>query len=95
MSISEKDVMRVARLARLKIAGGEIANYQAGLTEILTLVAQMDDCDTDGVAPLAHPQDIALRLRDDQVTETNQRERLQSSAPQVEDGLYLVPRVVE
>ena len=72
--------MRVARLARLKIADGEIANYQAGLAEILTLVAQMDDCDTDGVAPLAHPQDIALRLRDDQVTETNERERLQSSA---------------
>ena len=95
MSISEKDVVRVAHLARIRVAPDELGRYQAGLSDILALVAQMQDCDTDGVEPMAHPQDIALRLREDAVTEADQRSSLQQGAPQVENGLYLVPRVIE
>lgn len=95
MSISDKDVTRVAELARLKIADDQIANYRTGLSEILGLVKQMVECDTEGVSPMAHPQDIALRLREDAVTEQDEREALQASAPRVEDGLYLVPRVID
>lgn len=95
MSISDKDVTRVAKLARLKIADDQIANYRTGLSEILGLVKQMDECDTEGVSPMAHPQDIALRLREDAVTEQDEREALQASAPRVEGGLYLVPRVID
>jgi aspartyl-tRNA(Asn)/glutamyl-tRNA(Gln) amidotransferase subunit C len=95
VSISDKDVTRVAELARLKITDDQIANYRTGLSEILGLVKQMDECDTEGVAPMAHPQDIALRLREDAVTEQDEREALQASAPRVEDGLYLVPRVID
>ena len=95
MSISDKDVTRVAELARLKIADDQVANYRTGLSEILGLVKQMDECDTEGVAPMAPPQDIALRLREDAVTEQDEREALQASAPRVEDGLYLVPRVID
>jgi len=95
VSISDKDVTRVAELARLKIADHQIANYRTGLSEILGLVKQMDECDTEGVSPMAHPQDIALRLREDAVTERDEREVLQASAPRVEGGLYLVPRVID
>jgi aspartyl-tRNA(Asn)/glutamyl-tRNA(Gln) amidotransferase subunit C len=55
----------------------------------------MHDCDTDGIEPMAHPQDIQLRLREDKVTETDQRAAMQKSAPRVDEGLYLVPRVIE
>ena len=95
MSISDKDVTRVAELARLKIADDQIANYRTSLSEILGLVKQMDECDTEGVPPMAHPQDIALRLREDAVTEQDEREVLQASAPRVEGGLDLVPRVID
>ena len=95
VSISENDVIRVARLARVRIGPEEIARYREGLSEILDLVTQLHASDTDGVAPMAHPQDIALRLRADEVTESDQRAALQAPAPQVEEGLYLVPRVIE
>ena len=95
MSISEKDVLRVAHLARIRVSSDELGDYQEGLSWILSLVEQMHDCDTDGVEPMAHPQDIQLRLREDQVTEPDQRDAMQESAPQVDEGLYLVPRVIE
>ena len=78
MSISEKDVLRVAHLARIRVAPDELERYQQGLSGILSLVTQMHDCDTDGIEPMAHPQDIQLRLREDKVTETDQRARLES-----------------
>ncbi|MAF07666.1 MAG: Asp-tRNA(Asn)/Glu-tRNA(Gln) amidotransferase GatCAB subunit C [Acidiferrobacteraceae bacterium] len=95
MSISEKDVLRVAHLARIRVAPDELEHYQEGLSGILSLVARMHECDTDGVEPMAHPQDIQLRLREDEVTEPDQRTAMQESAPLVEAGLYLVPRVIE
>ena len=95
MSISEKDVLRVAHLARIRVSSDEFEDYQEGLSGILSPVEQMHDCDTDGVEPMAHPQDNQLRLREDQATEPDQREAMQESAPQVDEGLYLVPRVIE
>ena len=95
MSISEKDVQRVAHLARIRVAPDELERYQQGLSGILSLVTQMHDCDTDGIEPMAHPPDIQLRLREDKVTETDQRATMQKSAPRVDEGLYLVPRVIE
>ena len=95
VSISEKDVLRVAHLARIRVSSDELGDYQEGLSGILSLVEQMHDCDTDGVEPMAHPQDIQLRLREDQATEPDQRDAMQESAPQVDEGLYLVPRVIE
>ena len=95
MSISENDVIRVARLARVHIGPEEITRYREALSEILNLVTQLHLSDTEGVEPMAHPQDIALRLREDEVTESDQRSALQAPAPEVEAGLYLVPRVIE
>lgn len=95
MPISENDVTRVARLARLRVKEAEIPQYQAGLDGILDLVAQLHESVTDDIEPMAHPQDISLRLREDQVTEDDERDLFQECAPAVENGLYLVPRVIE
>ncbi|MDP6854186.1 MAG: Asp-tRNA(Asn)/Glu-tRNA(Gln) amidotransferase subunit GatC [Arenicellales bacterium] len=95
MSISTTDVERVARLARIQISPEELGRYRGGLSRILELVGRMNNCDTAGIEPMAHPQDIALRLRDDKVDESDQRALFQAGAPAVDDGLYLVPRVIE
>ncbi len=68
---------------------------QQQMNDILSMVDQMAAVDTQGVEPMAHPQEVTQRLREDEVTETDQRELFQSIAPQVEDGLYLVPKVIE
>ncbi|WP_031432109.1 Asp-tRNA(Asn)/Glu-tRNA(Gln) amidotransferase subunit GatC [Methylomarinum vadi] len=95
MVLTTDDVLKVAHLARLAVDETELDAYAKELSSILDLVQQMDTIDTKGVVPMAHPLDMAQRLRPDVVTETNQRELLQSVAPLVEDGLYLVPRVIE
>lgn len=95
MSLDSTQVERVARLARLALGKEELAEFQHELGAILTLVQRMQSVDTDGVDPLAHPLDITARLRPDEVTEHNQRDRFQSIAPAVENGHYLVPRVIE
>ncbi|MEJ5209945.1 MAG: Asp-tRNA(Asn)/Glu-tRNA(Gln) amidotransferase subunit GatC [Burkholderiales bacterium] len=95
MSFSAADVKRVAHLARIEITEAEIEPVLAQLSNILHLVEQMQAVDTEGIKPMAHAQDIALRLREDEVTETDQHELFQSIAPQVEAGLYLVPKVIE
>ena len=82
-------------LARLAISDAEAQEYSASLSEIFDLVAQMNEVDTTGIEPMAHPQDISQRLRDDVVTAENQRDKFQSIAPATEEGLYLVPRVLE
>lgn len=89
------EVRKIAHLARLGVAEADIPDYARDLSAILALVAQMKEVDTAGVEPLAHPLDMVQRLRPDQVTETDQRQRLQAGAPLTEDGLYLVPRVIE
>lgn len=95
MSLEYADVQRAAHLARIALGEDEAAHYADDLGRILDLADQLQAVVTDGVAPLAHPLDATQRLRADEVTETNQRERFQRCAPAVEGGLYLVPRVVE
>ena len=95
MSINKSAVERVAHLARIHIETTDIDKYALDLSQILDLVEQMNLVPTSEVQPLAHPQDIELRLRPDQVTEENAREQLQAVAPAVERGLYLVPRIIE
>ncbi|HEB58287.1 MAG TPA: Asp-tRNA(Asn)/Glu-tRNA(Gln) amidotransferase subunit GatC [Gammaproteobacteria bacterium] len=95
MSLENKDVQRIAHLARLAVDEAAIPDYARDLGNILDLVAQMDAVDTAGVEPMAHPMEVSQRLRPDEVTESDQRERFQKLAPQVENGLYLVPQVIE
>jgi aspartyl-tRNA(Asn)/glutamyl-tRNA(Gln) amidotransferase subunit C len=95
MSLSLADVEKVARLARLAMNEQEIQAAQAQLNNIFGLIAEMQAVDTTGIAPMSHAQDVAQRLRPDVVSETNQREAFQAIAPQVEQGLYLVPQVIE
>lgn len=89
------DVQKIAHLARLAIDEADIAHYATNLSNILHLVEQMDSVDTDKVKPMAHPLDEVQRLREDEVTEINQREQFQQCAPSTSDGLYLVPQVIE
>ncbi|ANQ83265.1 Asp-tRNA(Asn)/Glu-tRNA(Gln) amidotransferase subunit GatC [Azoarcus olearius] len=95
MSLSNEQVGRIARLARLAISEGEIDAVRAKLDGIFGLIEQMQAVDTAGVEPMSHPQELATRLRDDVVTETDRRSAFQSVAPQTEAGLYLVPKVIE
>jgi aspartyl-tRNA(Asn)/glutamyl-tRNA(Gln) amidotransferase subunit C len=95
MSLSTADVQKVARLARLAMNNTEIEAARAQMSGIFELIAQMQAVDTTGIAPMSHAQDLSQRLREDVVSEANQRELFQSIAPQVEDGLYLVPQVIE
>ncbi len=95
MSLGPDDVKNIAQLARLDIDENAIEDYASNLSSILDLVEQMNSVDTTDVLPMAHPQDVAQRLRDDVVTEQNQREQFQKIAPHTEAGLYLVPKVIE
>ena len=95
MSLSNADVRKVARLARLAMSETEIESARAQLSGIFNLIAEMQAVDTTGIEPMSHAQDVSQRLREDKVTETNQREAFQAIAPQVEAGLYLVPQVIE
>ncbi|ADE10377.1 Asp-tRNA(Asn)/Glu-tRNA(Gln) amidotransferase subunit GatC [Sideroxydans lithotrophicus] len=95
MSLSLADVEKVARLARLAMNEQEILAAQAQLNNIFGLIAEMQAVDTKGVEPMSHSQDLAQRLREDVVTEADQRAAFQAVAPQVEQGLYLVPQVIE
>jgi aspartyl-tRNA(Asn)/glutamyl-tRNA(Gln) amidotransferase subunit C len=95
MSLEKSDVEKIAHLARLAIDENDVPEYTRNLSNILDLVEQMNAIDTDSVSPMAHPLDATQRLRVDEVTESNQREHFQEIAPSVEDGLYLVPKVIE
>ena len=95
MPLGLADVRRIAHLARIAVTDAELAVVQQQLNGIFTLVEQLQSADTKGVEPMSHAQEVTLRLRQDEVTESDQRERFQAVAPQVEAGLYLVPRVIE
>jgi aspartyl-tRNA(Asn)/glutamyl-tRNA(Gln) amidotransferase subunit C len=95
MSLSRQDVSKIARLARLEVTEAEATAAADSLSRILGLIEQMNAVDTRNVAPMAHPQDAALRLRDDRVSEPDQRDKFQQVAPATEAGLYLVPKVIE
>lgn len=102
MSLQPADIARIANLARLELPGAESDRLLKQLNAFFDIVTQIGQVDTRGVLPMAHPLDamrdtspLTLRLRDDQVIETNQREANQRSAPVVENGLFLVPKVIE
>ncbi len=95
MSLSLDDVKRIAYLARIAIDDIEAAAVLKQLSGIFALIEQMQAVDTAGIEPMSHAQNVVLRLRDDAVTESDQHELFQSVAPQVEAGLYLVPKVIE
>ena len=95
MSLTTDDVKKVALLARLAMTDAEIQTAHAQMSGIFGLIEEMQAGNTDGIAPMSHAQDLAQRLREDTVTEANQREQFQAIAPQVEKGLYLVPQVIE
>ena len=95
MSLTPDDVKKIAHLARLGINESDMDDYASNLSNILHLVDQMNSIDTSNVSPMAHPQDVCQRLRADDVLEENQRERFQKIAPLTENGLYLVPQVIE
>ena len=95
MSLTTEDVKRIAHLARIEVTDLEAEATLQKLAGILGLIEQMQAIDTSGIIPMSHSQDVTQRLRDDVVTETNQRELFQANAPAVEGGLYLVPKVIE
>jgi aspartyl-tRNA(Asn)/glutamyl-tRNA(Gln) amidotransferase subunit C len=95
MTLTADDVKKIAHLARLEINQQDIASYTQDLSGMLELMTLMGETNTDGVLPMAHPMDQTQRLRADEVTESDNRKNFQAIAPQVEDGLYLVPKVIE
>ncbi|GGX38129.1 Asp-tRNA(Asn)/Glu-tRNA(Gln) amidotransferase subunit GatC [Undibacterium squillarum] len=100
MSLTLNDVNRIAKLAKLNVSDSEAASTLDKLNSIFALAEQLNAIDTTGVAPLSHPiaallPELALRLREDEVTETNRRDDYQQCAPATQDGLYLVPKVIE
>jgi aspartyl-tRNA(Asn)/glutamyl-tRNA(Gln) amidotransferase subunit C len=93
--LSRDQVLRIARLARIELGGAETQALEKSLNGILALVERLAEVDTRGVEPMSHPEDAAQRLREDRVTEPDGRAGFQAAAPKVEDGLYLVPKVIE
>ena len=95
MALERSDVEKIAHLARLALTESEIPQTTATLNNILGLIDAMQAVDTTGIEPLAHPLEATQRLRADTVTEQNQRDAYQAVAPAVENGLFLVPKVIE
>lgn len=95
MSLSPEQIKQVAHLARLLLPADKVEPYARQLSNILEMVGQLSNAVTDNVTPMAHPLDMVQRLRPDAVTEPNRREDYQAIAPAVDNGLYLVPKVIE
>lgn len=99
MSLTALDIARIANLARLELSPPEAERMRGQINDFFGIVEKMRAVDTTGIEPLAHPlaaiQNIALRLREDVVSEPNQREANQANAPALENGLFLVPKVIE
>jgi aspartyl-tRNA(Asn)/glutamyl-tRNA(Gln) amidotransferase subunit C len=95
VSLDKDQVQQIAVLARLKLADDEFAETVDKLSRIVDFVDQLGQADTSDVVPMAHPLDVAQRLRPDAVTEPNDRDRVQEDAPATQNGMYLVPKVIE
>jgi aspartyl-tRNA(Asn)/glutamyl-tRNA(Gln) amidotransferase subunit C len=95
MSISEQDMARVAELARIRLDAADVSDVTRRISGILTMIDQMQAVDTDAVLPMANPLDATQRLREDIIAETDRRAEFLAIAPASEDGLYLVPRVID
>ncbi len=95
MSLNQEGVGRIARLARIELSAAESVATQDQLNDILGFIARLQAVDTTGIEPMAHAVDVVQRLRPDFITETDRRADFQAIAPEVEGGLYLVPKVIE
>ncbi len=95
MSLTDDQIRRIARLARIAIGEAESAEVRERLNRVLGLIDQLQAVDTTGIEPMSHALDVVQPLRPDAVTEADQHERFQAVAPAVQDGLYLVPKVLE
>tara|TARA_B110000858_G_scaffold175732_1_gene209385 strand:+ start:74182 stop:74469 length:288 start_codon:yes stop_codon:yes gene_type:complete len=95
MALDKSEIEKIAHLAKLHVNEAEAEEVTTRITDILALIDQMQSVDTESVEPLAHPLDMVQRLRADEITENNQRDELQKLAPASEDGLYLVPKVLD
>ena len=95
MTFDKSEVSKIAELARLEITDEEIDDIGSRISEILLLIDQMQSVDTDSIVPMSHPLDGKQILRSDTVSEANKRDELQKLAPKVENGLFLVPKVIE
>jgi len=95
MALDKNTVKNIAFLSKLAISEDDFDAYQKDLSNILDLVEQMSACDTDNVEVMTHPMDATMRLREDEVTASNNRDALQSNAPATENGLFLVPKVLD
>jgi aspartyl-tRNA(Asn)/glutamyl-tRNA(Gln) amidotransferase subunit C len=95
MAIEQGEVEKIAELARIRISNEEIGDVTQRITEVLQMVDQLQAVDTLDIEPMANPLDATQRLRPDEVTQSNRRDAFQAIAPAVENGLYLVPKVIE
>jgi aspartyl-tRNA(Asn)/glutamyl-tRNA(Gln) amidotransferase subunit C len=95
MAVDRSDIEKLAVLARIEMTDEAADKVASSISDVLTLVDQLQAADTDGIAPMAHPMDAVQRLRADTVSESNQREKFQAIAPATENGLYLVPKVID
>ena len=95
MTITPEELSTVAALAKLDISAEELPNYMDQINGVLSLIQNMQAVNTDDIEPLSHPLELQQRLREDVVSETNQRDALQAIAPETATGLYLVPKVIE
>ncbi len=95
MSLSVEDVKKIATLSRLALSNEELVDAQDKLNNVFELIGKMQATPTEGVIPMSHPQEYPLRLREDVVSANIEREAYQKIAPEVQDGLYLVPKVIE
>ena len=95
MAIEQDEIEKIAELARIRISDEQIGQVTQRITEILQMVDQLQAVDTSSIEPMANPLDAVARLRTDEVTESDRREAFQAIAPAVENGLYLVPKVID
>ncbi len=95
MSVEQSDIEKIATLARIRVPAEAVPELADRINDILAMVDQMQAVDTSDIEPMANPLDASQRLRTDEVTESNQRDQFQAIAPQAENGLYLVPKVIE
>ena len=95
MALDNQDIKNIAHLARIDVTEQDISAVRDKLSSVFDMIEQLQAAPTDDIEPMAHPMDATQRLREDVVTEQNQRDAYQSIAPATEDGLYLVPKVIE
>ena len=95
MTLSREDIEYIAHLARLEVSKSDVPAYVDKLGRIIEFIDELGQADTAAMVPMAHPLDMSQRLRADEVTESDERDRYQANAPETENGVYVVPRVVE